>query len=329
MDFWLTVTGMWYSVLNISSASPLLAQLFGIYGLVVGSALILKKETPKREAIKLLGSTFVLALAFAANASWTYALAIFVVATLVTELEFLEKLAAMFTNNGQHLATLVGRDRDGIGSAASRAAAEAERDVANSAAPDVSSLDVESAPAALAEPQQSTTAGEAGKGNDATRVGEADAEGPVVKTPSIPEDPASARDKKLKSNRYAHEVSLKKYYASVGKALVAEKGPFPGGRITSDLVFSVNGEKHYADFVVVFFGKVYVINARQRVTPVTLRHLVAQTTQAAQLYSRIESVEAQPTLVLPSRMRGFVNYGLLVEILFYDESQEMILSSDI
>lgn len=329
MDFWLTVTGMWYSVLNISAASPLLAQLFGIYGLVVGSALILKKEAPKREAIKLLGSTFVLALAFAANASWTYALAIFVVATLVTELEFLEKLAAMFTNNGQHLATLVGRDRDGMGSAASRAAAEAERDVATSAAPDVSVPDVESAPAAQDEPLQSIPAGEAGKGNDVSGVDEAEAKGPVAKTPFTPEDSDSARQRRLKMARYAREHKLRKYYASVQRALVAEKGPFPGGRITSDLVFAVNGKKHYADFVVVFFGKVYVINARQTVNAVTLSNLLSETTQAALLYSQIEAVEAQPTLVLPSHMRNLYHYGHPVEILFYDEAKGMILSTDI
>lgn len=85
---------------DIKHAAPIMAQVFGIAGLawmVIYS--ILSAETSK---VKLIGSGLVLSLAFAANNVWTYGLSIFIVATLVTELQFLEKLAAMFTNRDKY-----------------------------------------------------------------------------------------------------------------------------------------------------------------------------------------------------------------------------------
>lgn len=46
--------------------------------------------------VKLTGSSLVLSLAFAANQTVIYGIAMFIVATLVTELEFLERIAAIF-----------------------------------------------------------------------------------------------------------------------------------------------------------------------------------------------------------------------------------------
>lgn len=85
---------------DITHAAPILAQIFGFTGLawmVVYS--IISDGSSK---IKLIGSGLVLSLAFASNNVWTYALSIFIVATLVTELQFLEKLAAMFTNRDKY-----------------------------------------------------------------------------------------------------------------------------------------------------------------------------------------------------------------------------------
>jgi hypothetical protein len=52
-------------------------------------------------SMKALGTLLVLTLAFAANTGPLYALAIFIVATLVTELSFLEKIAALIWNRGK------------------------------------------------------------------------------------------------------------------------------------------------------------------------------------------------------------------------------------
>ncbi|MBI6895646.1 hypothetical protein JET64_02360 [Pseudomonas putida] len=85
---------------DIEFAAPIMSQVFGIAGLawmILYSALHVDSAK-----VKLIGSGLVLSLAFAANNVWTYGLSIFIVATLVTELQFLEKLAAMFTNRDKY-----------------------------------------------------------------------------------------------------------------------------------------------------------------------------------------------------------------------------------
>ena len=85
---------------GIANASSVLAQVFGVVGLAW--MLIYSILSTELSKVKLIGSGLVLSLAFAANNVWTYGLSIFVVATLVTELQFLEKLAAMFTNRDKY-----------------------------------------------------------------------------------------------------------------------------------------------------------------------------------------------------------------------------------
>lgn len=85
---------------DIKFAAPIMSQVFGLAGLawmILYAALHVDSAK-----VKLIGSGLVLSLAFAANNVWTYGLSIFIVATLVTELQFLEKLAAMFTNRDKY-----------------------------------------------------------------------------------------------------------------------------------------------------------------------------------------------------------------------------------
>ncbi|MEZ1420671.1 hypothetical protein QVM55_12660 [Pseudomonas monteilii] len=85
---------------DIKFAAPIMSQIFGLAGLawmILYAALHVDSAK-----VKLIGSGLVLSLAFAANNVWTYGLSIFIVATLVTELQFLEKLAAMFTNRDKY-----------------------------------------------------------------------------------------------------------------------------------------------------------------------------------------------------------------------------------
>lgn len=88
-----------------NSLPPLLAASFALVAIAL--SIILTFRTGTTAAIKLLGSLMVLALAFGANSVWTYGIGIFVVATLVTELEFLEKLAALFTNRKEYWEYLI------------------------------------------------------------------------------------------------------------------------------------------------------------------------------------------------------------------------------
>ncbi|MCQ9426714.1 hypothetical protein NRB16_24645 [Pseudomonas sp. LJDD11] len=85
---------------NIDNVAAFMALLLGCVGLVWMMMYSLQSSDASR--IKLIGSGLVLSLAFAANNVWTYSLSIFIVATLVTELQFLEKLAALFTNRDKY-----------------------------------------------------------------------------------------------------------------------------------------------------------------------------------------------------------------------------------
>ncbi len=84
-----------FPIFNIDSVASILSASFSVVGLIVAAICIFY---PRSQAIsiKLLGSLMVLALAFAANNALVYSLAIFIVATLVTDLHFLEKIAALF-----------------------------------------------------------------------------------------------------------------------------------------------------------------------------------------------------------------------------------------
>lgn len=86
---------------NIESAAAMLTILFAVSSLFVAIILIFFPKCHD-SAIKLLGSLMVIGLAFASNNDGVYAVGIFIIATLVTELDFLEKLAAIFWNREKY-----------------------------------------------------------------------------------------------------------------------------------------------------------------------------------------------------------------------------------
>lgn len=93
---------------EISSTASLLCLAISSVALLMVIALVfLPKENAS--SIKLVGSLMVLALAFAANSSGVYGLAIFIIATLVTDLDFLEKIAAIFWRNDKYWEYRAGR----------------------------------------------------------------------------------------------------------------------------------------------------------------------------------------------------------------------------
>ena len=69
---------------------------FGVLALVgIIFAFISLSQSKRPYAIRMSGIFFLFALAVVANSFWTYFAAIFILATLVTELEFLQNLAAI------------------------------------------------------------------------------------------------------------------------------------------------------------------------------------------------------------------------------------------
>lgn len=71
-----------------------LSIFFGVIG-GIGAIIFMIARRTTDLSIKILGSLFVLSICFAANNWFVYAVGTFIIATLVTELEFLEKLAAI------------------------------------------------------------------------------------------------------------------------------------------------------------------------------------------------------------------------------------------
>ncbi len=86
---------------DIRKVAALATAIFGAVALVIASIRIFWPAS-HTTSTKLLGSLMVLALSFAANDAAVYGLAIFIVATLVTDLDFLEKLAALFWNRDKY-----------------------------------------------------------------------------------------------------------------------------------------------------------------------------------------------------------------------------------
>ena len=92
---------IFYVPQNIAEAATFLALAFALVALLITVFLIIRPR-PHGTEVKLLGSLMVLALAFAANNWGVFALSIFIIATIVTELDFLEKLAAIFWNRDKY-----------------------------------------------------------------------------------------------------------------------------------------------------------------------------------------------------------------------------------
>lgn len=90
-----------FPLFKIAAVASTLSAGFALVGLIVATICIFFPR-PQSVSIKLLGSLMVLGLAFAANNGFVYSLAIFIVATLVTDLDFLEKIAALFWNRDKY-----------------------------------------------------------------------------------------------------------------------------------------------------------------------------------------------------------------------------------
>jgi hypothetical protein len=84
-----------------ATGESLLAMIFALAALIVTLRIIYR---PRQDAlsVKLLGSIMVISLCFGANHPVVYGLGIFIIATLVTELQLLEKLGALIWRRKEH-----------------------------------------------------------------------------------------------------------------------------------------------------------------------------------------------------------------------------------
>jgi hypothetical protein len=84
-----------------TTGESLLAMIFALAALIVTLRII---YSPRRDSlsIKLLGSLMVLSLSFGANHPIIYGFSIFIIAALITELHFIEKLGALVWRRKEH-----------------------------------------------------------------------------------------------------------------------------------------------------------------------------------------------------------------------------------
>lgn len=86
--------------MNAITDPKLIATLFAVSALLLAVPLIIRGST--QFATQLLGSVLVVAICFSAHNAVVYTISVFVIATLVTELHFLEKIAALIWNRKEY-----------------------------------------------------------------------------------------------------------------------------------------------------------------------------------------------------------------------------------
>ncbi|USI27891.1 nuclease-related domain-containing protein [Alteromonas macleodii] len=87
-------------IMNAITEPKVIASLFAISALLLAVPLIVRGTA--QFATQLLGSILVVAICFSAHNVIVYTISVFVIATLVTELHFLEKIAALIWNRKEY-----------------------------------------------------------------------------------------------------------------------------------------------------------------------------------------------------------------------------------
>ncbi|WP_325892988.1 hypothetical protein [Grimontia sp. NTOU-MAR1] len=95
------------SILDAFTNTKLIASLFAIVGLV--ACVILMFKSDRKLVTQLLGAILVVSISFSAHSALVYTISVFVIATLVTELQFLEKIAALIWNRKEYWEYLTGK----------------------------------------------------------------------------------------------------------------------------------------------------------------------------------------------------------------------------
>jgi hypothetical protein len=94
------------TIVDAFTDTKLIASLFAIVGLITGIILMFKSD--RKLVTQLLGAILVVSISFSAHNAAVYTISVFVIATLVTELQFLEKIAALIWNRKEYWEYLTG-----------------------------------------------------------------------------------------------------------------------------------------------------------------------------------------------------------------------------
>ncbi len=270
---------------RIEHASAILSQVFGVVGLAW--MLIYSVLSSELSKVKLIGSGLVLSLAFAANNVWTYGLSIFIVATLVTELQFLEKLAAMFTNRDKYWDYLAQKSTPE--QAAQKAALEAVEAVQAEEAYEDSAVNADLA----RDPKPSSApAGEGGKETETQNASGPVAQSSIEGIPSIdslevnkPDSSKVATDGKASIAARTRNI-IKFQYAAVD-ALKDYTNMLTGSKLLTDMRYSAPGVSFEVDAVLKTESIDYIVEVRHVLSPAALSSAVRRALKLVGLYGNL------------------------------------------
>lgn len=300
---------------DIKDASAALAQILGVTGLV-WMLFFSYNEKNRASIVKLIGSALVLALAFAANNAFTYGLAIFIVATLVTDLDFLEKLAALFWNRDKYWEYQL--KKQSPDETAAKAAKEAddilsEKQVNSDQPPFTdSAVEPEPDPERKPEPERKVEA-EVVDNTVASKLSK----------PNIFIGDESLLQSKLKESRQMTRRILN-FEALVSKAIVSDRGPFVGAVASTGFILEVRDRRFEIDLIVKVPGAHYVAEIKYGATPRIVKEGEMRIREVARVYEAYLMEKGQlDVMVIPmlivSSQADCSRVGSAVTLLKYDE----------
>ena len=101
------MTTFWDCIPQLESWQQVIASLSFLLGIAGLAVCMFAQE--KELALRVAGIAFILTLALFSDAAWNYFLSLFLVATSITSLEFLEKLAAILRGNKEYFDLQIAR----------------------------------------------------------------------------------------------------------------------------------------------------------------------------------------------------------------------------
>ena len=202
-----------------------------------------------------------LSLAFAANNVWTYALSIFIVATLVTELQFLEKLAAMFTNRDKYWDYLAQKSTP----------EQAQQKAAFEAVQEATAEEAEQSPSAekgaeKKEPGDSVVP-PLNQENDPAEAGILEPDSLLITPPETnPSGPRTSSSRQVSTSLAARTKSILQFHSAAVNALKDYTSLLTGSTILSNMRFTAPGVKFEVDALLKTESIDYVVEVKHAVT---------------------------------------------------------------
>lgn len=299
----------------MTAASAALSQILCVTGLV-WMLVFSHHEKDRNSVVKLIGSALVLALAFAANNAFTYGLAIFIVATLVTDLDFLEKLAALFWNRDKYWEYQL--QKQTRADAEAKAAKEANAILAEGSDNDTDT----SAPSSSEQDSVSPRKDE--EPTDEQRGSHQQSE-PASKV--IFPNPKAVNPASHYQLSHAMTTRILAFEAKVAAALVAPGGPIADGVASSGFVLKARERSYEIDLIVQVGPIHYVAEIKYGSSPQQVKSGEMRAREVARIYESylrdtgVKNPIVMPLLIVSSRA-DCSRVGREITVLRYDEYRE-------